>query len=92
MEKTLDIHGAGLFVTDSGGHGEPILFLHGFLFDGRQFDHQVRSLREGYRCLTLDFRAIRSCRGQRGHTLLPPWTLDARSRRWAQVVDPGFTR
>jgi 3-oxoadipate enol-lactonase len=50
------IRGADLFVQDTSGPGETILFLHGFLFDGRQYDAQVDSLRDRYRCVTLDFR------------------------------------
>jgi 3-oxoadipate enol-lactonase len=50
------VRGADLFVEDSSGRGEPILFLHGFLFDGRQYAAQVDALRGRYRCVTLDFR------------------------------------
>ncbi|HEY5354217.1 MAG TPA: alpha/beta hydrolase [Streptosporangiaceae bacterium] len=50
------VHGTDLHYADTGGSGEPVLFLHGFLFDGRQFDAQVAALRDQYRCLTLDFR------------------------------------
>jgi 3-oxoadipate enol-lactonase len=49
-------NGSDLYYEDTGGPGEPILFLHGFLFDGRQFQAQVASLRDRYRCVTLDFR------------------------------------
>jgi pimeloyl-ACP methyl ester carboxylesterase len=47
---------ADLYYEDTGGAGEPILFLHGFLFDGRQYAAQVAALRDRYRCVTLDFR------------------------------------
>ena len=50
------VRGADLFVEDSAGSGETILFLHGFLFDGRQYEAQVDALRDRYRCVTLDFR------------------------------------
>jgi 3-oxoadipate enol-lactonase len=50
------VHGAELYVADTGGPGEPVLFLHGFLFDGRQYDAQVQALRETFRCVTVDFR------------------------------------
>jgi pimeloyl-ACP methyl ester carboxylesterase len=50
------VHGTDLHYEDTGGSGEPILFLHGFLFDGRQYEAQVAVLRDRYRCLTLDFR------------------------------------
>jgi pimeloyl-ACP methyl ester carboxylesterase len=50
------VHGADLFVADFGGAGEPLVFLHGFLFDGRQYAAQVEALREDHRCITIDFR------------------------------------
>jgi 3-oxoadipate enol-lactonase len=50
------VHGTDLHYEDTGGSGEPVLFLHGFLFDGRQYEAQVAALRDHYRCLTLDFR------------------------------------
>ncbi len=53
---TVNVHGADLYVADSGGSGEPVLFLHGFLFDGRQYDAQVQALRDTFRCVTVDFR------------------------------------
>jgi pimeloyl-ACP methyl ester carboxylesterase len=52
----LRVHGSDLYYEDTGGTGEPVLFLHGFLFDGRQYEAQVAALRDRYRCLTLDFR------------------------------------
>lgn len=52
----MSVHGADLFVDDVGGDGPPVLFLHGFLFDGRQFEAQVEALRAEYRCVTIDFR------------------------------------
>ena len=46
----------------------PIVFLHGFLFDGRMFDAQVAALRHRYRCITLDFRGQgRSARPRHGY-------------------------
>jgi 3-oxoadipate enol-lactonase len=51
----VSVDGTELFVTDSGGDGPPVLFLHGFLFDGRQFAAQVAALADRYRCITLDF-------------------------------------
>jgi pimeloyl-ACP methyl ester carboxylesterase len=50
------VHGTDLYYEDTGGPHEPILFLHGFLFDGRQFEAQVAALRDRYRCVALDFR------------------------------------
>jgi 3-oxoadipate enol-lactonase len=53
---TITVHGCPLFYDDSGGHGPPVLLLHGLLFDGRMFDEQVAALRERYRCIRMDFR------------------------------------
>lgn len=50
------VHGTDLYYEDTGGSEEPIVFLHGFLFDGRQYEAQVASLRDRYRCVTVDFR------------------------------------
>ena len=52
----ITVHGASLYYEDTGGDGEPVLFLHGFLFDGRQFEAQIAALRDSHRCVALDFR------------------------------------
>ena len=66
----LPVHGAELYYEDTGGPGEPILFLHGFLFDGRQYEEQVAALRDWFRCLTLDFRGQgRSAPTRRGYQI-----------------------
>lgn len=51
----IDVGGTALFVTDTGGDGPPVLFLHGFLFDGRQYAAQIDALQDRYRCIALDF-------------------------------------
>ena len=60
------VHGTDLYYEDTGGSGEPVLFLHGFLFDGRQYEAQVAALRGQYRCLTLDFRGQGRSAASRG--------------------------
>jgi pimeloyl-ACP methyl ester carboxylesterase len=60
------IRDADLYYEDTGGAGETILFLHGFLFDGRQYAAQVAALRDRYRCVTLDFRGQGRSTGPRG--------------------------
>jgi len=62
----MSVHGADLFVDDGGGDGPPVLFMHGFLFDGRQFQAQVDALRGDYRCVTIDFRGQGRSRPARG--------------------------
>lgn len=63
------ISGTEVFVEDSGGDGEPVVFLHGFLFDGRQFEDQALALRNDFRCITMDFPGQgRSARPQGGYT------------------------
>lgn len=52
----MTLHGCRVHVDDSGGSGPAVLLLHGFLFDGRMFDAQVATLRERFRCVTMDFR------------------------------------
>jgi 3-oxoadipate enol-lactonase len=51
----IDIKDTRLFVTDTGGDLPPVVFLHGFLYDGRQFDAQIAALSDRYRCVTIDF-------------------------------------
>jgi 3-oxoadipate enol-lactonase len=50
------VNGTDLHYEDTEGPDEPIVFLHGFLFDGRQYEAQVAGLRDRYRCITVDFR------------------------------------
>jgi 3-oxoadipate enol-lactonase len=38
------------------GEGPPVLLIHGLLFDSRQFEPQVRALRDRYRVITPDCR------------------------------------
>jgi 3-oxoadipate enol-lactonase len=45
----ITVHGTSLYYEDTGGDGEPVLLLHGFLFDGRQFEAQIAALRGSYR-------------------------------------------
>lgn len=52
---TMQVEGTDVHFTDTGGSGEPVVFLHGFLFDGRKYDAQVEALRAEYRCITMDF-------------------------------------
>jgi len=52
----LDVNGARLWVEDSGGGGEPIVFAHGLLWSGAMYAPQVAALRARYRCVTFDFR------------------------------------
>jgi pimeloyl-ACP methyl ester carboxylesterase len=60
------VHGTDLYYEDTEGPGEPIIFLHGFLFDGRQYEAQVAALRDRYRCVALDFRGQGRSAASRG--------------------------
>lgn len=51
----MEIQGTELFYEDSAGSGQPVVFLHGFLFDARQFAAQTASLADRYRCIGVDF-------------------------------------
>lgn len=51
---TTDVLGIPLHVEDSGGGLPTAVFLHGFLFDGRQYAAQIEALRSEYRCITVD--------------------------------------
>lgn len=52
----VDVNGTTLYVEDSGGSGEPVVFSHGLLFDTRVFDSQVMALRGRHRCIAYDHR------------------------------------
>jgi pimeloyl-ACP methyl ester carboxylesterase len=43
---------------EENGHGYPILFRHGFEFDSRAWDLQVRHLARNYRCTTYNGRGL----------------------------------
>ncbi len=52
----LVINGTGIHYEDDGAGPEAIVFAHGLLFSGKMFERQVGALRDGYRCITFDFR------------------------------------
>lgn len=52
----LEINGAQIFVTDTGGEGEPILFIHGLMLASPSWDTQVARLRQSHRVITFDLR------------------------------------
>jgi pimeloyl-ACP methyl ester carboxylesterase len=52
------INGQKIFYEDSGGHGYPIIMMHGFLMDLSLFDPQVEVLSKKYRCIRFDARAF----------------------------------
>ena len=52
------VNNQDLFFQDSGGTGEPLIFLHGFLFDQSMFDTQVSALAPDYRCIRVDTRGF----------------------------------
>jgi pimeloyl-ACP methyl ester carboxylesterase len=52
----MTINGAELFYETHGGGLETIVFAHGLLWSSRMFDHQVKALKERFRCMTFDFR------------------------------------
>ena len=52
----LAVNGTSLWVEDSGGTGEPVLWSHGLLWSTRMFDAQVAAFRDRYRCIAWDHR------------------------------------
>jgi 3-oxoadipate enol-lactonase len=72
----MQVHGTDLYYEDTGGPDEPIVFLHGFLFDGRQYEAQIASLRDRYRCVTLDFRGQGRSAASRGGYQIEQHTAD----------------
>lgn len=60
----VDLNGAHIHYTDTGGNGDAIVFSHGLLFSGAMFDEQVAHFQRGNRCITFDHRG----QGQSGVT------------------------
>lgn len=60
----VDLNGAHIHFTDSGGDGEPIMFSHGLLLSGAMYSAQVAHFQDRYRCITFDHRG----QGQSGVT------------------------
>jgi pimeloyl-ACP methyl ester carboxylesterase len=52
----LSINGAELFVSDSGGTGEPILFIHGLMLASESWRAQVAAFAPTHRVVTFDLR------------------------------------
>jgi pimeloyl-ACP methyl ester carboxylesterase len=53
---SLETNGADVYYETQGDGPETIVFAHGLLWSGRMFDHQVRAFKDGFRCITFDFR------------------------------------
>lgn len=70
------VNGTDLHYEDTDGPHEPVVFLHGFLFDGRQYEAQVAALRDRYRCITLDFRGQGRSGTSRGGYQIEQHTAD----------------
>jgi pimeloyl-ACP methyl ester carboxylesterase len=60
----VDLNGAHIYFTDTGGEKDVIVFSHGLLMSGAMFDAQVAHFRDEYRCITFDHRG----QGQSGVT------------------------
>jgi 3-oxoadipate enol-lactonase len=52
---TLSIRGADLHYIERG-RGEPVVFAHGLLFNGRMFELQMNALEDRFRCIAYDHR------------------------------------
>jgi len=56
QSRLLPINGTQLFYRDRGQGDETIVFSHGLLFDSRQYEDQIDSLKASYRCIAYDHR------------------------------------
>ncbi len=54
MNKTADLHAGSIHYRDLG-EGEPIVFVHGLLVDGRLWDGVAERLADRHRCLVCDW-------------------------------------
>ncbi len=70
-------NGASLYYEESG-HGEPLIFLHGFGWDMRQWKRQIEHFSSKYRVIALDARG-------HGKSSLPPGKVEP-SAFWQDVV------
>ena len=70
--------GARLYYEESGPDGRPLVFLHGFALDGRQWTRQVERFSSQYRVITLDARG-------HGKSSLPAGKVD-NGLYWRDVV------
>src|ERR1700722_9085146 len=52
------VNGQRAYFEDSGGHGAPVIFSHGFLMDHEMFNPQVAALAGEFRCITWDERGF----------------------------------
>ena len=52
----INLNGAQIYYTDTGGHAETIVFSHGLLFSGAMFEAQVAHFKNRFRCITFDHR------------------------------------
>lgn len=52
----IELNGAKIHFTDTGGDGETIVFSHGLLFSGEMFEAQIAHFNNQYRCITFDHR------------------------------------
>jgi len=60
----MNVNGARLFYTDTGGDGPVVMFSHGLLFSTEMYDDQIAHLKGKYRCIAYDHRG----QGQSGVT------------------------
>ena len=52
----VDLNGAHIHFTDTGGEGEVIVFSHGLLFSAQMFERQIARFKSQYRCIAFDHR------------------------------------
>jgi len=52
----INLNGAQIYYTDTGGQAETIVFSHGLLFSGAMFEAQVSHFKNRFRCITFDHR------------------------------------
>ena len=60
----VELNGAQIHFTDTGGDNDAIVFSHGLLFSGAMFAEQIAYFQDNYRCITFDHRG----QGQSGIT------------------------
>lgn len=73
----LDVNGARLHYTDTGGDAQAVVFSHGLLFSTEMFADQIAHLKDDYRCIAFDHRGQGQSSSPEGGYDMDTLTADA---------------
>ena len=84
----VNVNGARLHYTDTGGEGEVIVFSHGLLMSGEMFRAQIDHFSDRYRCIAYDHRGQGQSEVPRGRYDIDSLTEDAAALIGALGIGP----